>query len=73
MIGAWLCGFLLYEWLATSTGATADLGFWSDFLARLHPLHAQIGASLPSFALSFALAFGVSSLAHRGVLAPAKG
>jgi putative hydroxymethylpyrimidine transporter CytX len=69
MIGAWLCGFLLYEWIAQSQG----LGFWSDFLARLHPLHSQIGASLPSFALSFALAFGVSALSRRGVLAPAKG
>lgn len=69
MIGAWLCGFLLYEWLAQSQG----LGFWSDFLARLDPPDSQIGASLPSFALSFALAFGVSSLARRGVLAPAKG
>lgn len=69
MIGAWLCGFLLYEWLAQSQG----LGLWSDFLARLDPPDSQIGASLPSFALSFALAFGVSSLARRGVLAPAKG
>ena len=63
MIGAWLGGFLLYEWLAQSQG----LGFWTDFLARLHPLHSQIGASLPSFALSFALAYAVSTLA------PAKG
>ena len=69
MIGAWLCGFLLYEWLAQSQG----LGFWTNFLARLHPLHSQIGASLPSFALSFALAFGVSTFARRGVLSPAKG
>jgi putative hydroxymethylpyrimidine transporter CytX len=69
MIGAWLCGFLLYEWLAQSQG----LGFWSDFLARLHPLHSQIGASLPSFAISFALAFGVSTFARRSVLSLAKG
>jgi purine-cytosine permease-like protein len=59
MLGAWLCGFLLYEWLAQSQG----LGFWTDFLARLHPLHSQIGASLPSFALSFALAYAASMLA----------
>jgi putative hydroxymethylpyrimidine transporter CytX len=69
MIGAWLCGFLLYEWLAQSQ----SLGFWTSFLARLHPLHSQIGASLPSFALSFALAYAVSTLARRGVPAPAKG
>jgi putative hydroxymethylpyrimidine transporter CytX len=69
MIGAWLCGFALYEWLAQSQ----DLGFWTSFLARLHPLHSQIGASLPSFALSFALASIVCLLARRGVVAPAEG
>jgi NCS1 family nucleobase:cation symporter-1 len=69
MIGAWLCGFLLYEWLAQSL----SLGFWTSFLARLHPLHSQIGASLPSFALSFALAYAVSTVARRAVAAPAKG
>jgi putative hydroxymethylpyrimidine transporter CytX len=52
MIAAWLAGFLLYEWLAQTQG----LGFWSDFLAKLHPLDSQIGASLPSFALAFVLA-----------------
>jgi putative hydroxymethylpyrimidine transporter CytX len=69
MIGAWLCGFALYEWLAQSHG----LGFWTDFLARLHPLHSHIGASLPSFALSFALASLVGLLARRGVVATAEG
>jgi NCS1 family nucleobase:cation symporter-1 len=69
MIGAWLCGFALYEWLAQSQ----DLGFWTSFLARLHPLHSQIGASLPSFALSFALGSGVALLSRRGVVAPAEG
>ena len=73
MIGAWLVGFLLYEWLATSTGATADLGFWSSFLNSLHPLDSQIGASVPSFALSFGLASLVGWFAHRGVVAPAEG
>jgi purine-cytosine permease-like protein len=68
MIAAWFCGFLAYEWLAQSTG----LGFWTDFLARLSPLDSRIGASLPSFALSFALAYGVSTFARRGVLAPAR-
>ncbi|MHB8643839.1 MAG: purine-cytosine permease family protein [Gaiellaceae bacterium] len=73
MIGAWLCGFLLYEWLATSQGSTAELGFWTSFLKSLHPLHSQIGASLPSFALAFALAWLVSLVARRGVLSPAEG
>jgi NCS1 family nucleobase:cation symporter-1 len=65
MIGAWLCGFLLYEWLATSQGTTAGLGFWTDFLEGLHPLDSQVGASLPSFALAFALASAVSIIGRR--------
>jgi nucleobase:cation symporter-1, NCS1 family len=69
MVFAWLCGFALYEWLAQSTG----LGFWTNFLAKLHPLHSQIGASLPSFALAFALAWLVSLAARRGVVATVEG
>ena len=60
MIASWLAGFMVYEWLAQPQ----DLGFWTDFLARLHPLHSQIGASLPSFAVACALG-GVVSLAAR--------
>src|SRR5581483_358989 len=56
MIAAWLCGFCLYEWIAQTSG----LGFWSRFLADLHPPHGGIGASLPSFGVSFALALAVT-------------
>ena len=50
------------------------LGFWTRFLARLHPLHSSIGASLPSFALSFVLALLTCSIraaarSHRTSLA----
>jgi putative hydroxymethylpyrimidine transporter CytX len=45
MIGAWLVGFGLYEWIAQ----TQDLGFWSRGLSHLHPPEGGIGASLPSF------------------------
>jgi hypothetical protein len=69
MIGSWLCGFALYEWLAQSQG----LGFWTNFLGKLHPLDSQIGASLPSFALSFALASVAGLVARRGVVAAAEG
>jgi nucleobase:cation symporter-1, NCS1 family len=61
MIGAWLAGFLVYEWLAQTEG----LGFWSDFLAKLHPPESQVGASLPGFAVAFALAAAVSFAARR--------
>ncbi len=63
MIAAWLAGFMLYEWLAQTQG----LGFWTSFLARLHPLHSQIGASLPSFGLAFGLALALGGL-ERAVL-----
>jgi putative hydroxymethylpyrimidine transporter CytX len=49
MIVAWLAGFLLYQWLHP-TGPTA----WTDLVANAEP--AGVGASLPSFALSFVLA-----------------
>jgi len=61
MIAAWLAGFGVYEWLAQ----TQDLGFWTDLLARLDPPEATIGASLPSFAVSFVLAGAVSFVARR--------
>jgi nucleobase:cation symporter-1, NCS1 family len=56
MIGAWLVGFGLYEWIAQ----TQELGFWSRWLSHLHPPHGGIGASLPSFAAAFALALIVA-------------
>jgi nucleobase:cation symporter-1, NCS1 family len=65
MIASWAVGFVVYEWLAQP----ADLGFWTDLLARLHPLHSQIGASVPSFAVAFGLALGARALERR--LAPA--
>lgn len=61
MIGAWLAGFCLYEWLAQPQG----LGFWTDSLGRLHPPSVQVGASLPSFALAFVLASVVGLFARR--------
>ena len=60
MIAAWLAGFLLYEWIAQTQG----LGFWSRWLAQLHPPHGGIGASLPGFAASFVLALGISVAAQ---------
>jgi nucleobase:cation symporter-1, NCS1 family len=48
---AWITGFLVYEWLHQP----ADLGFWSDLLARLPTPTYQIGSSVPSFAVAFLL------------------
>jgi purine-cytosine permease-like protein len=50
-IAAWVIGFLVYEWLYQP----ADLGFWSSWLGHLPTPSYQIGASMPSFVVAFAL------------------
>jgi putative hydroxymethylpyrimidine transporter CytX len=55
---AWIAGFLVYEWLYQP----ADLGFWTRLLHHLPTPSYQIGASLPSFAVAFVLAFAAGSL-----------
>jgi purine-cytosine permease-like protein len=55
---AWAAGFLVYEWLYQP----ADLGFWSDLIARLPAPSYQVGASLPSFAVAFVLTGLVQAL-----------
>src|SRR5581483_2647602 len=52
LIGAWVAGFCLYEWLSPF-----GPGWWMSLVERTHP-HASPwgGASLPAFGLSFALA-----------------
>lgn len=61
MIVSWLAGFAVYEWIAQ----TQDLGFWTRFLADLHPPSGGIGASLPGFAVSFGLALAVARIGSR--------
>jgi hypothetical protein len=63
MIVSWFMGFCVYEWLAQ----TAGLGFWTRFLAQLHPpANGGIGASLPGFATAFVLAFAVARVRSVG-------
>ena len=50
---AWIAGFALYQWIGP-VGPT----WWTDVVERTNPPSTQIGASLPSFALAFALASG---------------
>jgi len=57
---AWLAGFALYQWLMP-TGPS----WWVDFVDHLHPGSWSLGASLPSFALAFALSALVNVLARR--------
>ncbi len=50
-IVAWAAGFFVYEWLYQPT----DLGFWTRWFSHLPTPSYQVGASLPSFAVAFAL------------------
>ena len=67
MIGAWLAGFCLYQWLYPQGPA-----WWTRLVAHAHP-HALPcgGASLPSFAAAFGLAAAARLLARRPILASA--
>jgi putative hydroxymethylpyrimidine transporter CytX len=50
-IVAWICGFLVYEWLYQPTG----LGFWSRWIGELPTPSYAIGASVPGFGVAFLL------------------
>jgi purine-cytosine permease-like protein len=57
LIAAWLAGFAVYQWLHP-TGPS----WWTDLLDGADP--PGIGASLPSFGVSFALA-ALAALRYR--------
>jgi putative hydroxymethylpyrimidine transporter CytX len=57
---AWFAGFAAYQWLSP-TGPQ----WWVEQVQRLDPPSWQIGATLPSFAVSFALALAVAVAARR--------
>ncbi len=67
MVGAWLAGFCLYQWLYPQ-----GPGWWTRLVAHTQP-HALPwgGASLPSFAAAFALAALAHVVARRPILAGA--
>ncbi len=60
LVAAWILGFALYQWLAP-TGPS----WWTDLVARLEPPSWGIGATIPSFVASFAVAFAVAALSRR--------
>jgi NCS1 family nucleobase:cation symporter-1 len=57
LVLSWLIGFALYQWLYPQ-----GPGWWVDLVARTDPPDLGIGATLPSFALAFALAAAVNAL-----------
>jgi putative hydroxymethylpyrimidine transporter CytX len=60
LIAAWAVGFALYQWLFP-TGPSS----WTEQLERLNPPDWGIGATVPSFLVSFALALAVSLAEQR--------
>jgi nucleobase:cation symporter-1, NCS1 family len=59
---AWLVGFSLYHWLHEPPLGPS---WWVDIVEETGQQNIGIGASLPSFAASFALALGLGSLGSR--------
>jgi purine-cytosine permease-like protein len=61
LIAAWIAGFALYQWLYP-TGPS----WWVDVVDELHPPDWGVGATVPSFVVSFGIASIVAVLARRG-------
>jgi NCS1 family nucleobase:cation symporter-1 len=59
---AWLVGFALYHWLHEPPLGPS---WWVDIVEETRQQNLGTGASLPSFAASFALALGLGSLGSR--------
>ena len=51
LVGAWVAGFVLYQWLQP-----VGPSWWTSVVEHAHPAGFAIGASLPSFALAFLIA-----------------
>ena len=60
LIGAWIAGFALYQWLFP-TGP----GWWVDAVGSLNPPGWGIGATVPAFVVSFSVALVVALLTRR--------
>jgi NCS1 family nucleobase:cation symporter-1 len=60
LIAAWIAGFALYQWLFP-TGPS----WWVELVERLDPPAWEIGATVPSFLVSFAVASVVAVLSRR--------
>ncbi|MBA3475488.1 MAG: allantoin permease, partial [Actinobacteria bacterium] len=60
MLGAWIAGFALYQWLHP-----VGPSWWTDALGE-GPGYG-IGATLPSFVLSFTLALAIAALGQRRI------
>lgn len=61
LVGAWIAGFALYQWLFPTGPA-----WWVDLVAELNPPGWGIGATVPSFVVSFVAALAVALVTRRG-------
>ena len=59
-LAAWFVGFAIYQWLH-------PLGpsWWTDLLAHTSPPDLAVGSTIPSFAVSLALAAGAGAAGRR--------
>jgi nucleobase:cation symporter-1, NCS1 family len=60
LIGAWVAGFALYQWLFPTGPA-----WWVDVVQEFDPPNWGIGATVPSFLISFAIAGVVAVVTRR--------
>jgi putative hydroxymethylpyrimidine transporter CytX len=65
MVAVWAAGFALYQWLAP-TGP----GWWVELVGRLDPPSWGVGATIPSFAVTFVAALAVAAVSHRAAPRP---
>ncbi len=62
LIGAWIAGFALYQWLYPTGPA-----WWVDLVVELDPPNWSIGATVPSFLVSFGVALAVATVTRRNI------
>jgi NCS1 family nucleobase:cation symporter-1 len=60
LVCAWIAGFVAYQWLSPTGPA-----WWVEQVQRLDLPAWGVGATLPSFVVSFGLALGVSAATGR--------
>jgi purine-cytosine permease-like protein len=60
LVGAWIAGFALYQWLYPTGPA-----WWVDAVDELSPPDWSIGATVPSFLVSFGVALAVALVTRR--------
>jgi nucleobase:cation symporter-1, NCS1 family len=68
LVLSWLAGFAFYQWLYPQ-----GPGWWLDLVGRVPQASLGIGATLPSFALSFVLTCAVVLVTRRVVAAETEG